>query len=107
MSFAERFKVEMTNAERGEVLKRHLSVAEKKFAEATETDFKYFGVETATYYCEWLLLLRRETAVEFLEALIGMHQIFGDEQAYEAAVGRFKAAKMKLHIELRLQSELN
>jgi hypothetical protein len=88
--------------ERGEILMRHLTAAEKEFHNSTGTDHLFFGVETAAHYCDWLMLLEPDAAKELLEALIAVNaRGFSDKAGYETATLRLRRAKMNLHIALK------
>lgn len=93
----------MEDAERDQVLQQHLTTAERHFKAATGQNHFYFGVETAGYYCDWLMLFAPEVAAEFLQALIACHGLH-DEETYGAATLRLKRAKMNLHIHLTTKS---
>lgn len=101
---AERYHY-MHPQERDLVLQEHLSAAEKHFEEKTGGKHHFFGVETVSYYLDWMLMLAPEQAKEFLLAAAAVHEIRGDKKAFGAANERMRAAKMALHIELGVISE--
>jgi hypothetical protein len=82
--------------ERREILERRLKPAQVAYTDQTALSRYDFMIDAVAHHADWLGLFEREAAVEFLQALAGVHGIH-DAKKYRAAVLRLEKAKAAMH----------